>query len=261
MFLVVAIVVFGVVLRVVGISKQVFIKNTRMKSSISDFKSKDILLSFSAPLMGVLLAVADNYVDWATALSLLVTVALLHMYMSTESRVFLILSVAASSLTVYLANGSLLCLESLLLLLLTYFLLRMAKGTGGSDGITERILTILLNGPVAVYGTYFVCTHSFGSWVLLLPSFSIGLLCVAAELDRIKCHRFLVPALILAGVALMTTYSLIRIYDPAHYLYMVSLPLFIIYMVRRKESYSSLLDLSVFVFSLLAGIGYVIYLF
>ena len=140
-----------------------------------------LLLSLSGIVLGVLLAVAEYRVDLWAALALILTTGLLHIYMRIQNRWWMAASVASAVLTVYLSYGTLFSLESLILLLFAYFIIRMARGMGGRGIISDGVLTCLLNGPVALVGAYFVCTHSFPYWFFLFPSLSIGFLSVAAD--------------------------------------------------------------------------------
>lgn len=229
---------------------------------------KNITLSLSGVILGVLLAVADYRVEWETAVSVVATTALLHMYMSSGSRYFLAASLAGAVLAVWLSFGTVLGLEPILLLLFCYFVIRLAKGIKDSGRVSEAVVNCLLYGPVALFGAYFVCSHSFGFGLLMLPAISIGLLAVAVEGLEEGYGGNLVTFLVAAALVLMTAFSFMRIFNPAHYLYVVTVPAFvsiIINMYTKKErdpaSWRSALALSVFALAVLAGIGFVAYLF
>lgn len=227
-----------------------------------------MLLSLSAPILGILLAVADYHVAWATASSLVLTVIVMHIYMSVGNRLSLAASVAGAFLTVYLSYGSLISLESLLLLLFAYFVIRLAKGAVGSAGIVDGVITCILYGPVALIGTYFVCTHSFGSWILVFPALSWGLLCLAVSGLGKGYAELSVSVLIVAALVLLGVYSFMRVYDPAHFIYAVMIPVFLLLIVKMhldKNQADSIFrrafSVCVLVLSLLTGIGFVAYLF
>ena len=227
-----------------------------------------LLLSLSGIVLGVLLAVAEYRVDLWAALALILTTGLMHIYMQTQNRWWMAASVASAVFTVYLSYGTLFSLESLILLLFAYFIIRLARGMGGRGMISDGVLTCLLNGPVALVGAYFVCTHSFPYWFFLFPSLSIGLLSVAADGAADNYGKTLTNLLIYIGVALMVTYSGLRIFAPFHYLFLITLPVFIYLTVRmyiKKEqtpdSYRPALALNTFALALLTGIGFIGYLF
>lgn len=227
-----------------------------------------LLLSLSGIVLGVLLAVAEYRVDLWAALALILTTGLMHIYMQIQNRWWMAASVASAVLTVYLSYGTLFSLESLILLLFAYFIIRMARGMGGRGMISDGVLTCLLNGPVALVGAYFVCTHSFPYWFFLFPSLSIGFLCVAADGTADNYGKVLTNLLIYIGIALMVTYSALRIFVPVHFLFLITLPAFISITVRMfmkndlaPDTYRPALALSTFALALLTGVGFIGYLF
>ena len=227
-----------------------------------------LLLSLSGIVLGVLLAVAEYRMDLWAALALILTTGLMHIYMQIQNRWWMAASVASAVLTVYLSYGTLFSLESLILLLFAYFIIRMARGMGGRGMISDGVLTCLLNGPVALVGAYFVCTHSFPYWFFLFPSLSIGFLCVAADGTADNYGKVLTNLLIYIGIALMVTYSALRIFVPVHFLFLITLPAFISITVRMfmkndlaPDTYRPALALSTFALALLTGVGFIGYLF
>ena len=227
-----------------------------------------LLLSLSGIVLGVLLAVAEYRVDLWAALVLIVTAGLIHAYMQTLNKWWMAASVASAVLTVYLSYGTLFSLESLILLLFAYFIIRLARGMGGRGRISDGVLTCLLNGPVALFGAYFVCTHSFPYWFFLFPSLSIGFLCVAADGTADNYGKVLTNLLISIGIALMITYSALRIFVPVHFLFLITLPAFICITARMfmkndlaPDPYRPALALSTFALALLTGVGFIGYLF
>ncbi len=230
--------------------------------------SADIMLSSSGPVLGILLAVADYRVAWTCALSLMLAVVLLAVYMIFQKRFLLVPAAASVVLTAYASYGTVLSLEALILMLFTYFLLRLSKGAGNSGRIMEGVVTCLLKGPVAVYGAYFVCTHSFPFWFILFPSLSVGLLCVAADGVADNCGKVLTSLLIYVGLAMMVTYSCLRIFELVHFLFLITIPAFIFITVRmymnkehNSDTYRPALALCIFVLTLLTGVGFIGYLF
>ena len=234
---------------------------------IRAYDPSGLMLSLSGIVLGVLLAVAEYRVDFPAALSLILTAGLIHIYMQTLNKWWMTASVASAVLTVYLSYGTLFSLESLILLLFAYFIIRMARGMGGRGRISDGLLICLLNGPVALVGAYFVCTHSFPYWFFLFPSLSIGFLSVAADGTADNYSKTLTNLLIYIGISLMAVYSSLRIFVPVHFLFLLTLPAFILitlrmYMKKEQESgsYRPALALSTFALALLTGIGFIGYL-
>ena len=234
---------------------------------IRAYDPSGLMLSLSGIVLGVLLAVAEYRVDFPDALSLILTAGLIHIYMQTLNKWWMTASVAGAVLTVYLSYGTLFSLESLILLLFAYFIIRMARGMGGRGRISDGLLICLLNGPVALVGAYFVCTHSFPYWFFLFPSLSIGFLSLAADGTADNYSKTLTNLLIYIGISLMAVYSSLRIFVPVHFLFLLTLPAFILItlrMYRKKEqaadTYRPALALSTFALALLTGIGFIGYL-
>lgn len=234
---------------------------------IRAYDPSGLMLSLSGIVLGVLLAVAEYRVDFPAALSLILTAGLIHIYMQTLNKWWMTASVASAVLTVYLSYGTLFSLESLILLLFAYFVIRMARGMGGRGRISDGFLTCFLKGPVALVGAYFVCTHSFPYWFFLFPSLSIGFLSVAADGTADNYSKTLTNLLIYIGISLMAVYSSLRIFVPVHFLFLLTLPAFILitlrmYMKKEQESgsYRPALALSTFLLALLTGIGFIGYL-
>ena len=234
---------------------------------IRAYDPSGLMLSLSGIVLGVLLAVAEYRVDFPAALSLILTAGLIHIYMQTLNKWWMTASVAGAVLTVYLSYGTLFSLESLILLLFAYFVIRMARGMGGRGRISDGLLICLLKGPVALVGAYFVCTHSFPYWFFLFPSLSIGFLSVAADGTADNYSKTLTNLLIYIGISLMAVYSSLRIFVPVHFLFLLTLPAFILITLRmymKKEqaadTYRPALALSTFALALLTGIGFIGYL-
>ena len=234
---------------------------------IRAYDPSGLMLSLSGIVLGVLLAVAEYRVDFPAALSLILTAGLIHIYMQTLNKWWMTASVAGAVLTVYLSYGTLFSLESLILLLFAYFVIRMARGMGGRGRISDGLLTCFLKGPVALVGAYFVCTHSFPYWFFLFPSLSIGFLSLAADGTADNYSKTLTNLLIYIGIALMVVYSSLRIFVPVHFLFLLTLPAFILItlrMYRKKEqaadTYRPALALSTFALALLTGVGFIGYL-
>ena len=170
--------------------------------------------------------------------------------------------------------GTLFLLDSFIMLLLGYLVYRFVNHHSTESGYFRngpvRILsTMLVYGVVPVFGAYYVCTHSFGSWLLFLPAAAVGTLCLAGrDSDSVSGRRDHIMQLvwIALGLTAMTVYSFMRIFDLWHFLYLLSLPLFIWLLYGlwtgriRVEGYGMILSAAVLLSALLCGAGYMIYL-
>ena len=150
------------------------------------------------------------------------------------------------------------------------------------------IYVFLFFGLVAVLGAYFVCTRGAGlTWKLLLPAagvgcFSVGVLnvnnirdmktdavnrvTVAIKLGehRAKIYQTILIAL---GWCCMIAYTLLSWPDWRHWLWVVTLPLYIVHLRgvwtrtgRALDPMLPLLVISTFLLSLLMGLGFTLYL-
>ena len=241
-----------------------------MKSLIYSLNLKTMPLSLAGVLLGALLAVADFHVHWTVVAAVIFAAASLHVYHHTGNKIALAPSVIFAVLSVYFSFGKILLLESLLLLLFTYFIMRFAAGflSTGKGRIADAAVLTLLTGPVAVFGTYYLCSHSFGSWVLLFPALSLGILAAATAGLADGYRKVSVTLMTIAGLALISVYPFLRIYDPAHYRFAIMIPIYIMYLVMMHKDKNRTTDtfMSLFAFCLLAlaaitGLGFVSYLF
>lgn len=151
------------------------------------------------------------------------------------------------------------------------------------------IYVFLFFGLVAVLGAYFVCTQGLGlHWKLLLPAsaigfFSVGVLNVNNIRDMktdaanrvtvairlgLRRSRIYQTALVGLGLACMAAYCLLCWPSPWHWLWLLSLPLFLrhLHLVwtrtdRALDPALPLLVVATFLLSLLAGLGFCAYLF
>ena len=185
--------------------------------------------------------------------------------MASGSKVTLVPSVLFAVLSVYLSFGKILLLESLLMLLFTYFIMRLACGIVGSgrSRIADGLVMCFLTGPVAVMGTYYICSHSFGTVMLLLPALSVGAMNISLFGMYDGYGKKTLAALVVSGYVLMTAYALMRMFDPWHYLYLLSLPLSALFLVRvwKGRGQNVLPALSVMIFAVLSGLGFMAFLF
>ena len=142
-------------------------------------------------------------------------------------------------------------------------------------------------GLVSVLGSYFVAAHEIRTWILLFPALSIGCFSTAVlnvnnirDMESDRATRRTIPLrigernakiyhtlLIAAGWIFMSCYSALRIFDWWHYLYVLSLPLFVWHLAgvwkrsgKELDPMLPLMVISTFLFALLAGFGFVRFL-
>lgn len=241
-----------------------------MKTLISSLNIKTVPVSLAGVILGSLLAVADFHVHWAVVLSVILTASSLHVFQYGGSRIALVPSVIFAVLSVYLSFGKIFVLESLLLLLFTYFIMRLAMGflSTGRGRMADAAVLTFLTGPVAVFGTYYLCSHSFGSWVLLFPALSVGVIAAATAGLGNGFSKHAVVLMTVAGLVLISIFPFLRIYDPAHYRFAIVIPIYIALLVRigidktrTLDSYQSLFAFCLLALAVITGLGYVAYLF
>ena len=209
---------------------------------------KTLPTSLAGVALGMTLAAADYHVDWKVGVCIVAAAVIMHLLSAMQKGsigffCLLGLTVAAIPGTLYLSFGKVFMLENFILMILCY----MAY----SHRSTSKLYCFLFYGLTAVYGAYFVCSHSFGSWVLLFPAVAMGAL-TAALFSTEKDSNKVYAGLVTLGYVAMTAYSCLRMFDPWHFLYILSLPLFI----WKKDSAWPLLT-----FAVLSGAGYLMYLF
>ncbi len=234
------------------------------------FLYKSIPISLSGVLLGAMLAAADYHVDFRVVASLLLTAALLQVLSEKKSKVFLVLAVLSGLTVLFLSFGTLFCMESLLMMVLGYFVVSMImKRKDDVDVRLRMIFNFVAYGVAGVFGTYCLCTHVFAPAIILLPTVAVGSFGMAAlNHERTGEVRISQTVLIAVGWAAMIAYACLRMFDPWHFLFMLTLPLYIWYLVRVWKGLGlasgvsqPLLVLSTFVFSLLGGLGFLVYLF
>ena len=157
----------------------------------------------------------------------------------------------------------------------------LGRNPYGYRGLGD-VYVFLFFGLVAVMGSYFVASHTL-FWRLLLPGaavgcFSVGVLnvnnirdmktdaanrvTVAIRLGERKAKIYQ-TVLIVLGWLFMLVYCQLRMFSWWHYLFVITLPLFILHLrgVWKREGKQldpmlPLLVMSTFLFCLLAGIGF-----
>ena len=212
--------------------------------------------------------------------------------MKTAIGVFVALCCAAGAAMVWVSFGTLWCLESLILLLLgAAAIVAAMRYTLGRNPYGYRakgdFYVFIFFGLVSVLGSYFVCAHTIHSWLLLLPAsaigfFSMGVLntnnirdmetdapnrvTVAIKLG-LNGARIYQTVLIIAGLASMAAYTALRLPDWRHWLWLATLPLYIVHLkgvwtntARSLDKYLPMLVITTCALSLLAGAGFTMYL-
>ncbi len=207
--------------------------------------------------------------------------------------VFVGLCLVSGVAMIWVSFGTLLSLESICLMLLgAAAILGAMKYTLGRNPYGYRglgdVFVFIFFGIVSVLGGYFVAAHTLHSWYLLLPAaaigcFSVGVLNVnnIRDMETDAANRVTVAirlgekrakiyqtVLIVLGWAAMVAFTLLRFPDPWHWLFVITLPLYALHLAgvwkrtgKALDPMLPLLVMSTFLFSLLAGFGFIVYLF
>ena len=207
---------------------------------------------------------------------------------------FVVLCMIFGAAMTWRAFGTLLDLTPILVLMMGAAAIAGAmKYTLGHNPYGYRakgdIYVFLFFGLVAVLGSYFVCTQGVGlHWKLLFPAsgvgcFSVGVLNVNNIRDMktdaanrvtvaiklgLKRARIYQTVLIGLGWACMIAYCLLCWPSVWHWMWVITLPLYIIHLKgiwtredRALDPMLPLLVMSTFALSLLFGLGFCVYLF
>ena len=206
---------------------------------------------------------------------------------------FVVLCCGFGAAMIWLSFGTLLSLEPVLLLLLgAAAIVAAMRYTLGRNPYGYRakgdFYVFVFFGLVSVLGSYFVCAHTLHSWLLVLPAaaigfFSVGVLNVNNIRDmatdapnrvtvaiKLGLHgaRVYQTVLIALGWVCMVVYTLLRLPDWRHWLFALTLPLFVLHLrgvwthtERALDRFLPMLVLSTFALAILAGIGFTAYLF
>ena len=163
----------------------------------------------------------------------------------------------------------------------------LGRNPYGYRGLGD-LFVFLFFGIVSVAGSYFVAAHEISSWKIFLPAAAIGFFSVAVlnvnnirdmktdAVNRVtvairlgECRaKIYQTILIVLGWVSMIVFCLLRIFDPWHYLFVLTLPLYVMHIVGVWKRHDKDLDpmlpllvMSTFAFAALAGVGFVAYLF
>lgn len=161
----------------------------------------------------------------------------------------------------------------------------LGRNPYGYRGLGDLFVFIFF-GIVAVMGAYFVAAHTM-SWWLLFPAtaigcFSIGVLNINnirdMDTDRLtrttvairlggRNARIYQTVLIVLGWAAMFAFCAVRFFDPWHYLFVITLPLYVLHIRgtwqrdgRALDKMLPLLVMSTFALALLTGFGFLQFL-
>lgn len=205
---------------------------------------------------------------------------------------FVALSIAFGLWMIKVSYGTLLCMDGVCLMLLgAAAILGAMKYTLGRNPYGYRglgdLFVFLFFGLVSVLGSYFVASHAFPHPFLLLPAsaigcFSVGVLNVnnirdmktdAANRTTValrlgpKGARIYQTVLIVLGWVLLLTFSFLRYLDPWHFLFVITLPLYVEHLrgvwKRQDSELDPMLPLLVsatFLLALLMGFGHTVFL-
>lgn len=212
--------------------------------------------------------------------------------MKTAIGVFVALCCAAGAAMVWVSFGTLWCLESLILLLLgAAAIVAAMRYTLGRNPYGYRakgdFYVFIFFGLVSVLGSYFVCAHTIHSWLLLLPASAIGFFSMGVlntnnirDMETDAPNRVTVAiklglygariyqtVLIIAGLASMAAYTALRLPDWRHWLWVITLPLYIVHLRgvwtntgRALDKYLPMLVITSCALGILAGAGFTMYL-
>ena len=159
----------------------------------------------------------------------------------------------------------------------------LGKHPYGYMGLGDLFVFIFF-GLVPVTGGYFVCAHEIDVWTLM-PGTAIGLFSVGVlnvnnirDMKSDAANRTTVPLklggkrariyhtiLLLLGWILMTMFTVLQTTGWTPYLFVITLPLYIKHLIgvwkldgRALDPMLPMLVISTFIFSLLAGVGYIL---
>ena len=193
---------------------------------------------------------------------------------------------------IYVSYGTLFSFDALGLMLLGAAAIAgamkytLGKNPYGYRGLGD-IFVFIFFGLVSVLGAFFVATHTLPHPFMLLPASAIGLFSVGVlnvnnirdmrsdAANRVTVAIRLGPrrariyqtVLIVLGWVLLMTYCFLRFQDPWHYLFLLTLPLYVIHLrgVWKLDGHEldkmlPLLVMSTFLLSLLMGAGFTAFL-
>lgn len=201
--------------------------------------------------------------------------------------VFIILSAISGSALVYTAFDSLFGTDGIIMLLLgaasiiAAIKYTVGKNAYGYHGLGD-LFVFLFFGLLSVCGSYFLMTHQVNT-LLFLPASAIGFLSVGVlnlnnmrdiandrscgkrtlpviiGIQRAKTYHFI---LVIGAFLCMSSYSILHHISYCNFLFLITLPLFILHSKkvyqgegRALDPQLKILSLSTLLFALLAGFG------
>ena len=284
-------------------------------------------LSLAGVCLGIMLAAADYSVSWKVAVLVMLTTVCLQILSNVSNElgdtlsgvdgsgregpqyslseggltvkdvkrfvVVMAVACALSGLLMLQASfGTLFALEPVCLIILGAAAIGAAikytlgKNPYGYRGLGD-VSVFIFFGIVSVLGSYFVMSHAFPYWIMLLPAVAIGCFSVAVlnvnnirDIDSDAGLRVTTPMrigvkrakiyqtfLIVSGWLCLVAFNLLRFPDVWHWLYFITLPLFVAHLhgvwTRSGKALDPMLPLlviSTFLLSLLMGFGYLVFL-
>ena len=162
----------------------------------------------------------------------------------------------------------------------------LGRNPYGYRGLGD-VFVFIFFGLVSVLGSYFVASHAVPHWFMLMPASAIGLFSIGVlnvnnirdmktdAANRVTVAMKLGPrrariyqtVLIVLGWVLLLVYTFLRIFDPWHYLYLITLPLYVLHLRgvwtredRALDPMLPLLVMSTFLLALLMGLGFTVFL-
>ena len=207
--------------------------------------------------------------------------------------VYAVLSALSGLALIKCSYGTLLSLESVLFMILGFAAISSAmrytlgKSPYGYRGMGD-VYVFIFFGIVSVLGSYLIAAHDIPSWFLLLSASAIGFFSMAVlnvnnirDMSTDAATRMTVPlkigekgakvyqtVLIVLGWAAMLGYAFSRVFSLWHYLFVLTLPLFVLHVAgvwrghgRSLDPMLPLLVISTFLFALLGGLGFIVFLF
>ncbi len=205
--------------------------------------------------------------------------------------VFTVLTIICGVLAIWFSYGTLLQLEPIMLMLLGAAAIMAAvrytlgRNPYGYRGLGD-LYVFLFFGIVSVGGAFFLAAHTM-TWLMMLPCVAIGFFSVAVlnvnnirDIETDGRTRVTIPVkigeraakwyqtgLVVGGWICMFAYAAMRIFDPWHYLFVLTLPLYVIHLVMVWKNSGKALDpslpllvMSTFALSILGGCGFLVYL-
>lgn len=300
---------------------------SKFSSYVKSMRFRTLPLSLAGVCLGIMLAAADYSVSWKVAVLVMLTTVCLQILSNVSNElgdtlsgvdgsgregpqyslgeggltvkevkrfvVVMAVACALSGLLMLQASfGTLFALEPICLIVLGAAAIGAAikytlgKNPYGYRGLGDMSVFIFF-GIVSVLGSYFVMSHAFPYWIMLLPAVSIGCFSVAVlnvnnirDIDSdaglrvttpmrigVKRAKIYQTVLIVSGWLCLVAFNLLRFPDVWHWLYFITLPLFVAHLhgvwTRSGKALDPMLPLlviSTFLLSLLMGFGYLVFL-